>query len=687
MSAEKDHLFQEYYGEKIALYGLGTETQKALLSFEDHFEITGLLDSFQESGELYGKEILSLSHVIDEGVKLIIVIARPGSCKAIAKKISDICREHEIALMDIRGKNLLERKRVTYDFAGVKGGTKEELYRKIARAEVVSFDLFDTLIMREVLSSADIIELADAAWRERGVIIAGFAAKRLEAEKRLSQDDAPTLEVLYRNVLQSAGESISSAAEFAETEWQIDCKTIIRRQEMCEIFEECIRQKKDVYIVTDTYYRKEQIEEILRRCRLTGYKGLLVSCEYHTGKNQKLFCRLKEAEGEKNYLHIGDDLLADIEAPSREGMDTYRIYSGEELLDMVGNMGFEPYINGLAERIKAGIFAARLFNSPFQFELPEQKIALSDAYDIGYLICAPMITDFVFWFQERVKNYGIPNIWFCARDGYLLQKLYCILDANVETVYFQTSRLAAVRAGMTDESDIAYVDSMKFSGTLEENLKTRFGIEDTEPETEGPAGLWKYKKYILEKAAQERKKYNTYISRLNIKAGDIAFFDFVAKGTTQLYVQRLVEHHLKGLYFLQLEPDFMNDKGLDIEPFYGTDETEVSSIYDNYYILETILTAPHPGVCGFDDNGMPTFTEETRTEKDIRCFTQAQEGIMDYFRRYLELLPEGMRKQSKELDEVILGLIHNLEIKDDDFLSLVVEDPFFNRMTGIKELI
>ena len=228
---------------------------------------------------------------------------------------------------------------------------------------------------------------------------------------------------------------------------------------------------------------------------------------------------------------------------------------------------------------------------------------------------------------------------------------------------------------------------MKFSGTLEENLKTRFGIEDTEPETEGPAGLWKYKKYILEKAVQERKKYNTYISRLNIKAGDIAFFDFVAKGTTQLYVQRLVEHHLKGLYFLQLEPDFMNDKGLDIEPFYGTDETEVSSIYDNYYILETILTAPHPGVCGFDDNGMPTFTEETRTEKDIRCFTQAQEGIMDYFRRYLELLPEGMRKQSKELDEVILGLIHNLEIKDDDFLSLVVEDPFFNRMTGIKELI
>ena len=141
------------------------------------------------------------------------------------------------------------------------------------------------------------------------------------------------------------------------------------------------------------------------------------------------------------------------------------------------------------------------------------------------------------------------------------------------------------------------------------------------------------------------------------------------------------------IYFLQLEPEFMSDKGLEIEPFYGVDEMETSRIYDNYYILETILTAPHPGVCGFDNSGRPRFAEETRTERDIICFSQAQEGIIDYFQRYLELLPEGMRKQSKELDEVILGLFANLEIQDDDFLSLVVEDPFFNRMTGIKELI
>ena len=74
MSLEKDHLFQEYYGEKIALYGLGTETQKALLSFRDYFEIIGLLDSFQESGELFGKKIMSLPRAMAAGVRLIVVV-------------------------------------------------------------------------------------------------------------------------------------------------------------------------------------------------------------------------------------------------------------------------------------------------------------------------------------------------------------------------------------------------------------------------------------------------------------------------------------------------------------------------------------------------------------------------------------------------------------------------------------
>mgnify|MGYP002509555957 CR=1 FL=1 len=709
--SEKSDLFQEYIGEKIALYGLGTETKKALLSLEGRFEIIGLLDSFQEEGKLYGKDIFPLNRVLERDVKLIIVVARPGSCKAIAKKIGDICREHNIALMDIRGKDLLEIKRITYDFTGIGEGTKEELYRKIAQAEVISFDLFDTLVIREVLSPTDIIELTDAALKEKGIYITDLVSRRLEAEKRLAKYGAPTLEEIYEDVIRKSGgiDAISlSAHDLAMTEWETDCKFIVARQAMCDIFEFCVQQGKQVYIVTDTYYRQDQIERILEKCHLTGYTGLLVSCEYHTGKTQELFKRFKEITVGNRCLHIGDDLAADIEMAAKARIDTFHIFSGEELLDMVGNMGMESHMGSLPERLKIGMFAAKLFNNPFQFELEERRIALSDAYDIGYLICAPIITDFIFWFREQVQYYGIRNVWFCARDGYLLQKLYQMLEKDTDTIYFQTSRMAAVRAGMMNDADIAYVDSMKFSGTLEENLEVRFGLEADKIERESRqdrkgqattggkgnreqrekmSALSTYKDCILEHAVVERRRYRAYIDTLNIHEGDVVFFDFVAKGTTQLYVQRLVDHHIKGLYFLQLEPDFMSDKGLDIEAFYKTEKTDSCSIYEDYYVLETILTAPHPSICGFNEEGEPLFAEETRRERDIRCFMRAQEGILDYFCRYLELLPVNMRGPSKELSEVFLKLIHNLKVEDEDFLSLIVEDPFFNRTTEIKTLI
>lgn len=684
---EKNELFQKYNGSRIALYGLGTETKKALLSLEDRFEIVGLLDSFREEGELYSKKILSISQAMETGVKLIIVVARPGSCKAIARRIGDICQENGIALMDIRGKDLLEKKSVAYDFAKIKGNTREKLYQKIAQAEVISFDLFDTLIMREVLSSSDVIELMGMALKKKGIHMDNFAAVRMEAEKRLSKHGAPTLEELYVDILDRTGGVSVSASELARMEWEIDFRTITARKAVCEVYEYCLRQQKAVYIVTDTYYRQEQIQVILEKYHLTGYTGLLVSCKYRMGKMQGLFTRLKDRVGERKCLHIGDDLVADMEMAAKAGMDTYHILSAEELLDAVGGMGMEGYMESIPERLKVGMFVARLFNDPFQFESADRRIKLKDAYEVGYLICAPMITDFMFWFRECIRRYGIKNIWFGARDGYLPQKLYRMLEEDTDTIYFQTSRTAAIRAGMMDDSDIAYVDSMKFSGTLEENLKVRFGVETGGNICDEKIGLSAYRDRILKRAADERRKYNTYIGHLDMQEGDIAFFDFVAKGTTQMYVQRLISRHIKGLYFLRLEPDFMSDKGLDIESFYKIDETESSSIYDNYYVLETILTAPHPSVSGFDHTGEPLYASETRSEAAIRCFWRIQEGILDYFCRYLELLPEGMESQSKSLDEIMLGLIHNLEIEDEDFFSLVVEDPFFNRMTNINELI
>ena len=452
---------------KIAIYGLGTETERVIPQLQEKYIIAGLLDGFKTSGVLFGEKIISLDQAIKSGVERIIVVARPGSCKAIEKRIGEQCRENEIELYDIRGKNLLVQNKETYS-------------------------------TRQIL---DVV--------------------MQESDRHLYSDEVKT----------------------------------------------------------------------------------------------RLFCdRMKSITDRK------------------------------------------------------------------------ENVVIKDAFDIGYLFCAPMITDFVLWLYRKIKEESIQNIWFSARDGYLIKKLFSVLDSSLQTTYFLTSRMAAIRAGVCNDNDLLYVDSMKFSGTISENLKTRFGIQVDDREHKGKKIL-DYREEILEKTEKSREGYRRYIETLNLKSGEIAMFDFVAKGTSQYFLGKLVPNHIRGFYFLQLEPDFMRDKDLDIEPFYTDEELNTSAIFENYYILETILTSPDPSSIDFTENGTPIYAKETRKQQDIHCFLEVQEGIISYFKDFIHSCPFEKSICDKKYDEVFLKLIHNVELQNRAFKDLTVEDPFFNRMTAITDVL
>lgn len=679
-------IFHEYKNTPAALYGLGTETEKALAELGDEFHIVGLLDGFRQEGFLYGKQIISLAQCVRRKVKLIIVVARPGSCRAIAGRIGKFCLENQIALSDIRGKNLCLQNRKVYDFAGVEGVTREQVMELAADKDVVSFDLFDTLVMRRVLFDTDVIALTESGLREKGIMIEGFCEKRQQAEKELSKDAAPTLEEIYQSVLNSSMPAEITARELAEAEWMTDYGLLVPREEMAEVLSLVCGSGKKVYIVSDTYYSRAQLEKILEKCCIRGYEDIFASSEYGTGKRQNLFWELKAVAGGQKCLHIGDDPEADIEPASRMGFDACRIYSGLDLLELTGYLGMWEHMDTLSSRVKIGLFTARLFNSPFMFEAGDRKLSLREAYDVGYLIMAPMITDFTVWFSCKVKEKNLTNIWFGARDGYLIKKLYDFLNGNRNSVYFLTSRMAAIRAGMDGEEDIAYVAAMKFSGTLQQQLKERFGVAVERGDTENRT-LMDFSQLIIEKAQENKKNYRVYLQNLPMNEGNTAFFDFVAKGTSQMYIGRLAEKHLSGLYFLRLEKEAMCGKDLDITAFYENEESPECAVYDNYYILETVLTSGDPSVVGFDSGGKAVYAHETRKKQDILCVEKMQEGIMDYFRSYIGICPKTEMNEDKRLDEIFLDLIHKLKILDKDVMNLTVEDPFFNRITDIADLI
>lgn len=666
---------------KIALYGLGTETERFLSKYGEELSIIGILDGFREYGEIYGYPILSLQEVIERGVKLVIVIARPGSCKAITKRIGAICIEKNVALYDVRGKDLLSLVQTRYDFTTVQGETEAALLEKIRRAEVVSFDLFDTLVMRKVYSYTDVFELMDIELKRRGIVIPDFPRRRLSAEKELSKDLAPRLEDIYKELLRGVGGSFVSAEELSELEWEIDFSTMLRRDAVCEVYQKAIASGKKVIIITDSYYSLDRIVRLLSEFEINGYERVFVSCDNGTSKTLKLYDLVTSQYDAKSLLHIGDDEVADISEAQKRGIETCCLFSGMDLFDALGGLGTEELVNSISDRLKCGLFISHLFNNPFCFETDERKVCVSSAKDIGFLFCGAMIADFTQWMKECVESEEFVQILFCARDGYLPGRLYRMADSNVKSIYFLSSRTAAIRAGVKGDDDIDYVDSMKYFGSPEEELKTRFGIEVLNLEEDSR------RHFILEKAKIQRKNYQKYIEKLHITDEKLAMFDFVAKGTMHMYLERVFDRKMKGFYFLQLEPEFMANKGLEIEPFYSDEEKNNSAIFDNYYILETMLTSPYPQVEEFDREGNPVFARETRSDRDIHCLEQMQKGIIEYFKDYISLLPEEARNENKKLDEVFLSLVNKIEIRDEEFLSLIVEDTFFGRMTDIKELI
>ena len=683
-------ILQRYKGNKIAVYGLGIETEKVLKKATDSIQIIGLLDGYREDGMLYGKPIIPLRKAVEEHVRLILVAARPGSCRAIAKRIGRVCVENQIDLLDVRGQDLCGQKKAAYNLKGVCGISKRRLLEQIKEKDAVSVDLFDTLLMRRTLFPADVYEIVDRRLRRKGIIIDDFCGKRMESERHLAKNAPPTLVEVYAYMKDAYSISDITPDGLAELERTVDYELAVPRQEMCGMISQIYNQGKEVYIVSDTCYTKEQLTDLFKKCGMVCYTDILASCDYRTGKTQGLFGRLKDRLHGQTCIHIGDDPVADVESAEKYGIAVCRIYSGLDLLEMAGYLGMWDSIEGLDSRIRVGMFVSRIFNSPFQFETKEKKISVQNAYDIGYLFFAPVISDFVLWFDRQVKDSGIKNIWFCARDGYLIKKLYDEINEEMSSTYFLTSRAAAVRAGEENEDDIQDVSRMRFGGTVQEQLRERFGITIEEGKTDriSHAGiLIEYSEQILARTAINRKHYQRYINQLEIANGDIAFFDFVAKGTSQMYIERLVQNHLKGFYFLRLEEEHMRSKGLDIVSFYGSEELRHSAVFEDYYILEAVLTSPEPSVMGFDEQGMPIYAEETRKKSDIRCFLEMQRGIQDYFHIYLKLCDGSTEGMDQRLDEIFLSLIHGISVLDKDFLNLKVEDPFFNRTTDMMDLL
>ena len=233
----------------------------------------------------------------------------------------------------------------------------DRLYELIEGNDVISFDVFDTLVMRTVYYNKDVFRIVAENYKE----IDHFYEARIAAERELTESEYPFIEKIYSAVSEKTGISKVLAGEIADFEILTEKSVIVPRLKMTELFHHCKTLGKKVYIISDMYLHKAQLEEILYKSGVYGYDKLFVSCEYNTSKPQNLFDRFLDEVKAKRYLHIGDNTECDIDPALKRGMNAFRVKTAAELWELSGGE-ISP---DLETRNRIGALIAGKYNAPF----------------------------------------------------------------------------------------------------------------------------------------------------------------------------------------------------------------------------------------------------------------------------------------------------------------------------------
>ena len=693
--------FDKYHNKRIVIYGISKST-KIILDNCD-YPILGLMDGQRTNGKLYGKRILSCDDVVQMKTEMIVVVARTASVKIITARIAKFCEENHIELFDINGNDLrkvFENTLVSNDYFDV---DKACLLKEIDIHDIISFDIFDTLLMRKVLYPEDVFTLVEQRITKELSKKINFPQERVDAERKLLSEPYPDIDMIYASFRDATGLTREDADYLKELELAIEEEVIVPRYEMVQAFQYACKKTKEVYLISDMYITKDRMRRILKKCGIVGYQDVLISCEYGTMKTQRLFEEFRKMTKGGTYLHIGDNEEADIQYARKHGIDTFFVASARHMLSISTYRDILELDHSFSSRIMIGTFAEKIFNNPFVLYKSCGKPKVRQPYDIGYLFVAPLVSSFIHWLIQEFEKKSYDKVLFLARDGYILEKLYnwainesCGSHRYPAGIYFLTSRIAGIAATLYDEQDILRGVSIGHDGSPEWLLKNRFLLEpDDIIQYDADAAdmeevVLQHKDKILAVSKEQRTSYKKYISQVGIQPTDaIAAVDFAASGTCQRCLQDLTEADMDGYYFIHIRSEDERYKKLNINSLYKISSwfKNEAFICESYIVLESILSSYDPSLKGFNSHGDPVFIKECRDKNRMENLRQMQQGITDYFKQYWTLT----RRELSETDtaDKLLSFIRNCytDLGSISILNDALQDDFFNRKYQFSDIL
>lgn len=292
----------------------------------------------------------------------------------------------------------------------------ENIIKRISKKEYVSFDIFDTLIKRDVKKPTDVFSIIEHNYK-----ICDFYKRRIEAEKiaRKGKVDT-TIDEIYDIYNELYLNNINETEKIKKIEKQVEYELCVQNKLLKKVYDFCIENNKKVYLISDMYLSSEILKEILEKNGYSRYEKLYVSCEYNKTKaNGELYKYVIQELGvdTSKLIHIGNDIKTDYIMALKNKISTVKVktktYTGNSLLD---------------------VFLSNHKSNSSNFY-----------YDFGYSNFGPLLYGFCLWLKENVKKNDIDNIYFLARDGYIIKKAYEMIFGELDNIYYLEASRRSLR--------------------------------------------------------------------------------------------------------------------------------------------------------------------------------------------------------------------------------------------------
>lgn len=535
---------------------------------------------------------------------------------------------------------------------------------------LVSFDIFDTLLLRRVTPPPALFEIVGERAVAAGLVDADlspalFRLARQEAERR-ARSRVPGGEVDLAAI--HAELHLGNPAALAALELAVEAEQVFANPLLLPLLSELAGAGVPVVLLSDMYLAPADLGALLAQAGVGPalYRRLYVSNAAGMSKaGGGLFTRLLADHPDippQRILHVGDDPLGDVAMARAAGLCALHYVPGPTLMRLQER---ERAVAGLAGSGTDGLAPRRVA----ALAGLEDKAGDAPALEFGALVLGPAVAEYCRWVVAACRRQGITRIVPLMREAALFAPMMrdCIAGTGggLEVVPLFVSRQALMPLELADMSADAArrllgarphlpwdrllvlaggnvpTDLMPWTGlTLERLLATP--VANQALALFDDAGL---RTRAATLAEQTRGLLLDYLDQVLGREGPVALVDLGARGSTPAALARLMPGGRQRcrLFLAYAVADIAGPlaDGISVQVFAGHDAPGQALgriLYRSPQVLERVLTGLHgTTLChrrGADGQAEPVLANPPAQGDEQHVLSLLQEGI----RRYAALM-------------------------------------------------